>query len=214
MEKIDGWWFPNGEKHLPAWMASVKGRMILNGRSSYQGRKQVAALALCKSHRVAVDVGGHVGLWSFNLAHEFESVQAFEPVGAHRACFAKNVVAPNVTLHDYALGAEEGSVSIYTAPTSSGDSYVAGKGDIPMRTLDSFELQDVDFIKIDTEGYEENVLRGAVDTIERCRPVICVEQKREMSMKFGCKPRGAVEFLTSLGYRVVQELSGDVLMVP
>lgn len=90
-----------------------------------------------------------------------------------------------------------------------------GAGDIPMKTLDSFELQDVDFMKLDTEGMEENILRGAEATIARCWPVIVVEQKRTMaSDRFGLAAKGAVTFLESLGYRMVKEMSGDFIMVP
>lgn len=220
MKQALGWWFPDGETHLPQWMASPKGHLILNGRASYQGKKQLAALAAVGAlgrgaPRVAVDVGGHVGLWSYNLAPAFREVHAFEPVAAHRECFQRNVNAPNVTLHWCALGATEGSVSIRTAPTSSGDSWVSGEGEIPMRTLDSFQLVDVDLIKIDCEGYEENVLRGGLETIKASRPVVMVEQKRDMATaRFGLQPLGAVNLLLELGYRVEKELSGDYLMVP
>jgi hypothetical protein len=84
-----------------------------------------------------------------------------------------------------------------------------------MITLDSLALDEVDFMKLDTEGYEENILRGAVETIKRCRPVIIVEQKRDMAeARFGLRPRGAVTFLESLGYKLVKEMSGDYIMVP
>ena len=216
MKKVDGWWFPDREDHLPQWMASPKARMILNGRAAYQGKKQIAAISCCASERkrVALDVGGHVGLWSFNLAHAFQTVHAFEPVEQHRACFARNVEFPNVNLHACALGKEEGSVSIHTAPTSSGDSWVSGGGEIPMHTLDSFGFADVDFIKIDCEGYEENVLRGAEALLKEWKPVVCVEQKRDMAnTRFGLAPLGAVKFLQTLGYGVEQEISGDYIMV-
>lgn len=164
--------------------------------------------------RTAIDVGGHIGLWSFNLAAAFQHVLAFEPVAAHRECFARNVEARNVELIPCALGKEEGSVSIYTAPTSSGDSYVNGGGEIPLKMLDTFTLAHVDFIKIDCEGYEENVLRGAEHLLRTRKPVVCVEQKRDMaSTRFGLAPLGAVKFLQTLGYGVEQEIGGDYIMV-
>ncbi len=223
MKQELGWWFPDHEQHLPAWMRSPKGYLVLNGRPSYQGKKQLAALATVRLERpeplrTAVDVGGHIGLWSYNLAAAFEQVHAFEPVAEHRACFERNcaesLLTGRVHLYGLALGAGEGRVSIHTAPTSTGDSWVKGGGDIPMVTLDSVGLTDVDFIKIDCEGYEENVLRGAIETIKRDRPVIIVEQKRDMATaRFGLEPLGAVKFLQSLGYQVAQEISGDYLMV-
>jgi hypothetical protein len=46
---------------------------------------------------------------------------------------------------------------------------------IVVRTLDSYGLDGVSILKVDVEGYEEDVLRGAVDTIRRCQPVIFFE---------------------------------------
>lgn len=217
MKFVDGWHFPDGEQHLLDWMADKYNRLILNNRSSYQGKKQQAALALCppERRRTMVDVGSHIGLWSYNFAHWFKKVEAFEPVPAHQECFLMNVRMDNVALHPFALGDHEDEVSIYTGPNSSGDSWIKGKGKVPMRTLDSFSLQDVDLIKIDCEGYEEFVLRGAISTIFYQRPVIVVEQKRDHATKFGLKPQGAVEYLIKEhGYQQVSEMAGDYFMVP
>lgn len=169
--------------------------------------------------RTAVDVGGHCGTWSFNLAHWFAKVEAFEPVAAHRECFNMNVngphgIASKVTLHPFALGDREGTVSICTEDGSSGNSFVKGKGEIPMRTLDSFEFTDVDFLKLDVEGYEAFILQGGEMLINRWHPIIVVEQKRTMSVdRFGLKPLSAVKFLIDHGYKTAAEISGDYFMV-
>lgn len=214
MKKLHGWQFPDHELHLPQWMEHPKNKLVLNGRIAYQGKKQLAAVQRCKKTRVAIDVGGHIGLWSFNLAHWFETVHAFEPVAEHRECFEANINDPNVCLHAMALGAEPSSVSMATENGSSGNTTVAGAGDIQMITLDSMALREVDFIKIDCEGYEENVLKGARETIRECRPVLIVEQKRDMAARFGLRILGAVELLTDMGYKVAEEISGDYIMVP
>lgn len=223
MKFVDGWFFPDGESHLIAWMANPKVRMFLNGRASYQGAKQVAAMGLCTNFRTAVDCGAHVGLWAFNMVHRFQAVHAFEPVAAHRDCFARNVLHslhPNgplhseITLRACALGDHEAMINIRTEPTSSGDSRVDGPGDIHMHTLDSFALQDIDLLKIDTEGHELFVLRGAEETIARCKPVIVVEQKPGHAVRYGLGDTDAVPWLQARGYRVAKEMSGDFLMVP
>ena len=168
----------------------------------------------CRSFHTAIDVGAHIGLWSFNLAQHFEMVHAFEPVAEHRECFAKNVRAEEVVLHDCALGAAPGRVSMDVASGSSGDSKVTAGDEVEVRTLDSFGIRNVDFIKVDCEGYEENVLRGAEQTILQWKPTIIVEQKREMASRFGLQPLGAVEYLKGLGYKQVAEHGGDFVMVP
>jgi FkbM family methyltransferase len=215
MKQALGWWWPSHESHMLEWMSTPKNKLPLNGRDTYQGRKQVATLAHCHTNGTAVDVGAHIGLWSFNLAHRFEKVVAFEPVLEHRECFIRNLADfKNVDLHAYALGAVEGTCRIETTKGSSGDSQVRAGGDVPMRRLDSFNLENVDLLKIDCEGYEENVLIGGLKTIERCKPTIIVEQKRDMASRFGLKPQGAVSFLQRLGYKVVEEISGDYILVP
>jgi FkbM family methyltransferase len=216
MQKSGDWWFPKGETHLPEWIANPKNKMILNGRESYQGKKQSEAISNCKKFRTAIDIGGHVGLWSYNLSHSFNSVHAFEPVKAHRDCFTKNVLdhRGNVSLHAVALGTKEGSISIRTEASSSGDSRVDGIGDIPLKTLDSFNLKDVDLIKLDCEGYELFALMGGVKTIKKFKPVIIVEQKPGHAQRYGLGEKEAVPYLQGLGYRLIKEISGDFILSP
>ncbi len=212
MKYADGWYWPDGERHMLEWIADPRNRMLLNGLPAYQGKKQEAAMRWCKAFRVAVDIGAHIGLWSRNLALRFGTVLAFEPVAAHRECFAANVPAFNVQMYPFALGQSEGLVSIRSNPTSSGDSRVDGRGQIEMHPLDSFEMINVDFIKADCEGYELLALKGGEQTIKRCRPTICVEQKPGMGPRFGLGETDAVQWLESLGATVRQVISGDYIM--
>lgn len=212
MIEYGGWVFPDGEKHLPEWLAS-NGQKI-DGRLAYQAKKWNAAISYCERKRTAVDVGGHIGLWTYYLASRFGHVHAFEPVQAHRDCFTLNIPQVNVTLHPVALGEADGFVSIESAPTSSGDSRVAGEGDIPLHRMDDYDLQDVDLIKLDAEGYELFALRGAEQTIKRCRPVVICEQKPGRAQRFGLPETGAVDYLQGLGYKLMQQISGDFILTP
>jgi len=217
MIEHQGVWLPDGETHLTNWM-TTSGE-IVDGKGTYQIKKLRAAVAHCENLRTAVDVGAHCGMWSMQLRKQFNYVHAFEPVAAHRECFMRNVpnaeqdAMQNVTLHPCALGAHEGRISIVTEPTSSGDSRVGGNGDIPMITLDSLNLKDVDFMKIDCEGYELYVLAGAVDMLHRCRPVVIVEQKKGHAQQYGLRETQAVEWLRERSYEQVREMSGDFIMV-
>lgn len=213
MKHFGGWAFPDHEQHLIEWLSKVN--ETVDGRLRYQGKKQDLALSFCKRKRVAVDVGAHVGLWSYYLAIKFDHLHAFEPVAAHRQCFDMNVpdpLADDVTLHACALGDHEGSISMHTSQGSSGDSWVSGEGDIPLRTLDGFDLQDVDFIKIDCEGGELAVLKGAEQTLLRCKPCIIVEQKPGRAQKFGLTETAAVDYLQSLGAQLKAQKSGDYIL--
>lgn len=218
MKQHQGIWLPDGETHLTEWMS--KAGELIDGKGTYQIKKLRKAVSYCKQFRTAIDVGAHCGMWSMQLAKRFQRVEAFEPVAAHRACFLRNVpnaeqdAMQHVWLHACALGDHEGHVDIHTEPTSSGDSYVQGEGPIALCTLDSFNITDVDFIKLDCEGYELFALRGGEETIKKYKPVVIVEQKPGKAQKFGLGEVDAVRYLQLLGYKQAEEISGDYIMVP
>jgi hypothetical protein len=76
-----------------------------------------------------------------------------------------------------------------------------------MKTLDSFGLTNIGFIKIDVEGHEECVLRGAVKTLEANGwPKILFESWPERCSDVPAKEirKSLFDFLGSLGYKIVQ----------
>jgi hypothetical protein len=86
---------------------------------------------------------------------------------------------------------------------------VNGSGDIPIHRLDEYRMKDVDFIKLDCEGYELLALRGAEQTLKTWMPVVCVEQKPGRAQKFGLPETGACDYLKSLGAIQRKEIGGD-----
>lgn len=214
MKKFDGWQFPDHEEHLIDWMKKTDKRV--HGRLAYQYTKYEMAMKFVKNRRVAVDVGSHIGLWAWYMAKDFKDVACFEPMEAHQECWRENMKeVKNADLFVHALGAEDGFVALETRTHgSSGDTQVlvGAQGTISIFPLDKFNLRDVDFMKIDCEGYELNVLKGAVDTITRCKPCIIVEQKGDMSLKYGAGKQEAVEFLKNMGYKLRAEISGDYIL--
>jgi FkbM family methyltransferase len=209
-----GIWLPSGELHLARWMDEAN--RLVDGKPTYQYAKLEAALGWVRNWRVAVDVGAHCGLWSMHLVKRFSEVHAFEPVQAHRECLMRNVPGAEAAdtklrLHACALGERAASVSMRADASSSGDSWVCGEGPIPMETLDRHALRDVDLIKLDCAGYELPVLRGAEETLKRCRPCIIVEQKPGRARRFGLPEAGAVAYLQRLGAKLREVVSGDYI---
>ena len=78
-------------------------------------------------------------------------------------------------------------------------------GKFKIKTLDSFNLQYVDFIKIDAEGYEPLVAKGAMNTIERCKPIILYERK-EHPKRYGYQRDSIRDVLMDIGYRMDRKL--------
>ena len=87
-------------------------------------------------------------------------------------------------------------------PFNSGKHHVVlDDGGIEMRSVDSFNYENVDFIKMDIEGYEFFGLLGAEETLKRCSPVVLIEQNG-LETKYGLQKKEAGKYLESLGYNL------------
>ena len=71
---------------------------------------------------------------------------------------------------------------------------------VPARTIDSYNFEDVDAIKIDVEGSELYVIEGAKDTIDRCRPSVQVEIVPKQCQQYGYDPQALYNFFAQRDY--------------
>jgi FkbM family methyltransferase len=206
------WWFPDQDTHF----AKMLDRNIeKGGQAVYQEPVRRASIPYCKKHDVALDIGANIGLWARDLCQFFQRVHAIEPVADFRDCLIKNVPATNLKIHDCALGAENSMIDMIVVPENTGHSHVDtesfGRGKIQMRTLDSMDLPPADYIKLDCEGYEYNIILGGENYIKSCKPVIVVEQKFHKDT--GTTDNGeAVELLMSWGAKLLQQKKHDLIM--
>jgi FkbM family methyltransferase len=216
MKVWEGLYLPETETHLVDWMKAVK--KYVDGKPTYQYSKYAECLKIIEDKRTAIDIGGNLGLWSRVMCLDFKNVQAFEPVTEYCDYFVKN--APEANLHNIGLSDKAGELVMACATDGScGDTapLVNKRKEkalqiVEVVLLDDYQFTDVDFIKIDCEGYELHVLRGAEQTIIENKPVIIVEQKPGKGKKYGYADDAAVKYLKSLGMKVHQIISGDYIM--
>jgi FkbM family methyltransferase len=208
MKQVNGVWLPDEEQEMTKFLLAE----TVDGFGAYQLHKLNEGLKYCKQFRVAVDVGAHCGLWAMRLVRKFAAVHCFEPVLAHIECLEKN--APTAKRYHCALGAKDGMVSLAKGIKSTGDTHIApdGEYDARMVTLDTYDLKDVDFIKLDCEGYELFALQGGERMIDRFRPVVVVEQKPGKAIAYGLKDTEAVEWLKAKGYGLRAVIAGDYIL--
>lgn len=165
--------------------------------------------------KCAVDIGAHIGLYTVPYARKAKHVHAFEcsPKSFNYLCtnIALNNLHYKVSKHNLALGDNTGTGTYYIQDPGDGGGnglYVEGETNVatlqvPVRTLDSFELDNIGIIKIDVEGYELQVIQGAVKTLVRNNfPPILFESWRPETPAKEQLRRELFAFISSLGYTI------------
>jgi FkbM family methyltransferase len=165
--------------------------------------------ALVGEGRRALDIGANRGVFSYWLARCCPAVEAFEPNPAlARALAAAHF--ERVRVHALALSDAAGEAELLVPPHRKGGldtpsarlvSNGSGAGGVrfavKLARLDDLAFTEVDFIKIDVEGFEEEVLNGGWQTITQWRPVMLVELIERL--RPGCLQR-VVARLGTAGY--------------
>jgi FkbM family methyltransferase len=153
------------------------------------GEPELAVLAkLMRRGGTAVDVGANQGFFAYALSELAERVVAFEP-NPDYALFARVMLRGRAEVHRLALADKPGRAA-FRVPIDHDGTVLHFAGslkdahsqfpryrtyEVEVRTLDSFGLTDVRFIKVDVEGSEREVLDGATATIARDRPALLLE---------------------------------------
>lgn len=164
------------------------------------------ALQLVDRFDLALDIGAHRGIWTREMKRFFKTVIAFEPVYE----LYEQIPYPKFQV---ALGEYPGTCAMQAGDRNTGQNYVTVGEGTPVRPLDQYDFQCVDFIKIDVEGYELKVLKGAEQTIKSWRPHILVEQNG-LCERYDLSDDETCDFLEKLGYRPIARWYKDVLYSP
>ena len=159
------------------------------GEEIASGEPELALLdRLVPRGGIAVDAGANYGIFAYALSTIADRVVAFEP-NPDCARFARWMLRGCAELHELALSDAPGRATFYV-PLSDEGMVLHFAGNlkrthsqfrnmrtypVEVRTLDSFGLTYVRFIKADVEGSEREVLDGACETIARDRPVLLLE---------------------------------------
>ena len=194
IEKVNGFWVPNNDLHFEEWKA---------GKSFTQNKCLLKFIDYCvdknKKFNHILDIGAWVGTWSMAMNKFCGRVIAFEPDSLHYQCLVKNVT-DDVETHQLAVGSEEKLISL-SEDNFTQSKRIVGEGSIPMITIDNMKLDDVDLIKIDVEGYEMEVLKGAKKTLENVQYLMI--ELNNNTKKYGSSNIEIEKYIQSLGFKVL-----------
>ena len=158
-------------------------------------------------NRDAIDAGANIGTYSYFLSRYAKTVYAYEP----NPELASNLISlmPDVKVKQTALSDRIGEIvfSIPVSPSGRQQHELASvaqnfsgnvkKFKVPCSTIDFDNLTNVGFIKIDVEQHEREVLRGALSTIEKSKPVLLIEV---YPLKYNQTLREEFNFIFTKGY--------------
>lgn len=156
-----------------------------------------------KYRGVCIQAGGAFGMYPRLHAKYFDRVYTFEPNPFSFFILNNNCQVPNIYKFNCALGANAGMIDLNMSDNRNMGTHAIIKSEkafIPQLTIDSFEWDRVDFIQLDVECYEREVLNGAYKTILKFKPTISAELGE-----------GLIDILEPLGYKRRGRTGADTL---
>lgn len=171
--------------------------------------------------RVCIQAGGNMGVWPRFYSRLFEEVFTFESDPYIFQFLQDNVKhLDNATPFCSALSDDD---QLYKSVTPKGEENNLGarqahttenpQDDAVLGTvIDDMNIANVDLIQLDIEGMELKALKGAEKTIKLYKPVLHLENKG-LSDAYGTSKQDLVDYVQSLGYRIVESVRRDIIAV-
>ena len=221
MIRVGDYWLLESDKHQKGHIEKHGGYQQLTKNRCYNVIKKVN-----KPTRVAIDAGANVGLWSKDLCERFEVVFSIEPNPECIPVLEQNV-ADNAYIINCALGSKTGKGQLHTPFSTNRQGHIISdsgsssmveshyknfnqvkKHEVNVQTIDGLEIDNIDFIKIDTQGYELDILKGATQALKKSKPVICVECISSQMPD----PTNILTYLHKFGYMVMTRKVKDIIL--
>ena len=201
-------------------LADLSDWITLHGLVEGYDREFAMSWAFIRPGDTVIDVGANIGIWTIAAAKKTGQqgqVHAFEPLEANFGRLLHNIdlnAATNVVPQKLALSDRAGPRRFFPSPNmNSGvgrlvtDDWTGLHSTVEAVTLDDYcdqhGITSVNVLKIDVEGAEYFVLKGATRLLRSSDPPIIVfEMNREMAADLGSSPDKIETFLAALGYSI------------
>uniref|UniRef100_A0A6C0DCE5 Methyltransferase FkbM domain-containing protein n=1 Tax=viral metagenome TaxID=1070528 RepID=A0A6C0DCE5_9ZZZZ len=162
-------------------------------------------------NQCAIDIGANIGYHSIYMSKKFKQVYSFEPQKEIFNILNLNIKKNNITniiTYNNAVGNENKKIKLSCSNNSIHNSIKKidedGCESVNMIRLDDIQrLNNIGYIKIDVEGYEYNVLLGAINLIKKYRPIIIFEEHNDIKM---FDTPNTINLLEELNYEVIRLL--------
>ena len=210
MKLVNKWYLPDSETNYLEYFKNLK-------TDQYQEKQRQYSMKFLSNKRTALDIGANIGFWARDICRIFKKVELFEPHKLNIECLQKNLQDyKNFKIHEYSLSNFSGNGELYIDDnglgnnTLSKDSGLTNNIIVKVKKLDDLDLNEIDFIKIDVQSHELEVIEGSVNTLKRNSPVLCIEApkrtEKELSYLHEIK-----KILKNLEYKVVGRYAKELI---
>lgn len=175
---------------------------------------------------VVIDAGAFIGDHTIAYAKKVGptgQVFAYEPNKDSFECLVHNMKNKNnVTCIPFGLGSVQKTAGVVNVDGNIGMNHLIDGMDVWIGTIDLTELKKLNFIKIDVEGYELEILKGATETIKKFKPKTLIEINQMALERMNLKREDIFQFLDEHGYtyaniypnQSINEYQLDILCLP
>jgi len=196
MKKLNnGWMVPDDDTRVTSLLENDTDKL----NPSYEDKYRQLIITHLPNKRTFVDVGANVGIWSLPMTQHFKKIVSYEPSRQNIECLKSNI-PQGIDLREKAVADFAGEAKFHQAGKNCGDGKLCREGvkssyTVPVVRLDDEGIDEVDMIKIDTQGWELDVLKGMLNLIKSQQPWIMFEINEDVDLC--CK------FMEDLGYEVI-----------
>ena len=190
MKNIKDWYLPDWDTHFEKML------QLHNGNFEYQQQQRDYAFSQVTNFNTnAIDAGSNIGFWSKQMCQKFKHVYAFEPHPDNIECYKENLKDyKNYTLYDVAISnVTNVQMDLYVSKDECGNASLNNIGvkegttnrklidnqitsiKVNVKKIDDYNFNDIGFIKVDCQNHEKEVVEGAIKTIDKFSPVLCLE---------------------------------------
>lgn len=193
------WLWRNDDQYFSTYNSTLQEVDVYNVIEPYLSKK-----------RVMVQAGGNCGMHVEKFVDHFDTIYTFEPDPVNFFCLVNNLPYYNVIKFQGCVSDRNGLIDIEKPYGDIGSIRVdknKKQGKIPCFRIDDLSLEYCDLIQLDIEGYELFALNGAIETIKKFHPLICVEYFHYKH--YNIEAKEIDNFFSSLGYELVEKYVTD-----
>ncbi len=204
----NGLWVPSNDAQIKQWRDKGEPHMqdtCINQFVKWCERND-------KRFNLILDIGAWCGTWAMKMHKFADEIYCYEPNKVHFECLIKNLEQyNNVKMYNHAVGNQDGKIKLTDESATQNTRVLFEKGETVIFKIDSMDVSKADMIKIDVEGLEMEVLKGASKLLDSVDFVMI--ELNNNSKRYGSSNSLIENHLEKLGFKILIKTWPDIVYI-